>query len=474
MKKFNFSTAALLAASMTSSAAFAADQLPLLNEKQMENLVKHSVQYVAMYNVNNKFAMDENSPVTTHGWNNVFRATSLLDHNVKSIARPNNDTLYVTSLIDLRDEPVIMEIPAFDSNYVSLMATGYDHYVNIPLSSLNGDFKEATKVMFYTERTKNMPTELPQGVDQKFEMTGDFVSSVIRVMPHASEPERMDKIIDAMQEVTVSTLFEYNGEQAKTTDIEFPAFSQTDIDTYATNFTDVMQFAVNHTTFDNNSDYDNEALKTFAKIGIRPGQSQPKQAKFAIDSEQLSEKAREHYQAQLAIMGTSDAEILGRIFPVMFQPKGITTAEALQFVSVVGPIGQPIQEASYPPLVTQDGEAFTAQHDYVLRMSKDQLPPVHAFWSVTLYDEENGFFIENEHNKYSVGENAGYELNEQGGVDIYIAAQKPEGVPAANWLPINRGDKRLSSVMRLYNPDLQKLGNWDTPAGQDHERFITT
>ncbi|MEZ9895565.1 DUF1254 domain-containing protein, partial [Vibrio lentus] len=148
---------------MTSSAAFAADQLPLLNEKQMENLVKHSVQYVAMYNVNNKFAMDENSPVTTHGWNNVFRATSLLDHNVKSIARPNNDTLYVTSLIDLRDEPVIMEIPAFDSNYVSLMATGYDHYVNIPLSSLNGDFKEATKVMFYTERTKNMPTELPQG-----------------------------------------------------------------------------------------------------------------------------------------------------------------------------------------------------------------------------------------------------------------------------------------------------------------------
>ncbi|MFA0634568.1 hypothetical protein AB4549_17805, partial [Vibrio breoganii] len=62
MKKFNFSTAALLAASMTSSAAFAADQLPLLNEKQMENLVKHSVQYVAMYNVNNKFAMDENSP----------------------------------------------------------------------------------------------------------------------------------------------------------------------------------------------------------------------------------------------------------------------------------------------------------------------------------------------------------------------------------------------------------------------------
>ena len=36
-----------------------------LNDKQVENLVRRSYQYVAMYNVNNKFAMKQG------GWNTV-------------------------------------------------------------------------------------------------------------------------------------------------------------------------------------------------------------------------------------------------------------------------------------------------------------------------------------------------------------------------------------------------------------------
>jgi hypothetical protein len=122
----------------------------------------------------------------------------------------------------------------------------------------------------------------------------------------------------------------------------------------------------------------------------------------------------------------------------MFQPKGHTSLAAVQLTSVVGPIGLPIQEAAYLPVVTADGVPFNAQHDYVIRMTKQQLPPAHAFWSLTLYDTEHGFFIPNDQGKYSVGENAGFELNQDGGIDIYVAAEQPAGVPAANWLPINR------------------------------------
>ena len=53
------------------------------------------------------------------------------------------------------------------------------------------------------------------------------------------------------------------------------------------------------------------------------------------------------------------------------------------------------------------------------------MPPTRAFWSFTLYDAEDGFFIPNEHKKYSVGENAGMKLNEDGGIEIHIAAEKP-------------------------------------------------
>ena len=68
------------------------------------------------------------------------------------------------------------------------------------------------------------------------------------------------------------------------------------------------------------------------------------------------------------------------------------------------------------------------------------MPPARAFWSATLYDLENGFFIPNEQKKYSVGENAGYNLDKDGGIRIVVAAERPEGVPEENWLPISRSD----------------------------------
>ncbi|MBO3117439.1 DUF1214 domain-containing protein [Winogradskyella sp. DF17] len=90
-------------------------------------------------------------------------------------------------------------------------------------------------------------------------------------------------------------------------------------------------------------------------------------------------------------------------------------------------------------------------------------PPANAFWSLTLYDEVNGFFIPNEQKKYSVGENSGFKLNDEGGIEIYIAAEQPEGVPDENWLPIQREDLGLNIILRLYAPDLEKMKTWKAP-----------
>jgi hypothetical protein len=65
--------------------------------------------------------------------------------------------------------------------------------------------------------------------------------------------------------------------------------------------------------------------------------------------------------------------------------------------------------------------------------------------------------------KYSVGENAGFKLNDEGGIEIYISAIKPVGVPNDNWLPINRGDIELSLMYRIYAPDAEKMKTWKMP-----------
>ena len=109
---------------------------------------------------------------------------------------------------------------------------------------------------------------------------------------------------------------------------------------------------------------------------------------------------------------------------------------------------------------------MNALHNYVIRMTKDERPPANAFWSFTLYDAVNGFFIPNEHKKYSVGENAGRKLNKNGGIEIYIADKKPAGVPEENWLPIQREDLELTVTLRVYGPDLEKMKTWQAPKAE--------
>ena len=55
------------------------------------------------------------------------------------------------------------------------------------------------------------------------------------------------------------------------------------------------------------------------------------------------------------------------------------------------------------------------------------------------------------------------KLDKDGGIAIYIAAKKPNGVPEENWLPITREDMDLDISLRVYVPDLEKFKNWTPP-----------
>ncbi len=109
---------------------------------------------------------------------------------------------------------------------------------------------------------------------------------------------------------------------------------------------------------------------------------------------------------------------------------------------------------------------MNAMNDYVIRMDAKSLPPANAFWSLTLYDTENGFFIPNDSKKYSVGENAGMKLDARGGIEIHVAAKRPDGVPAENWLPVNRGNYGIDLIMRIYSPDLERYKTWSPPKAE--------
>ena len=430
-----------------------------LSQQQVEDIVRRSYPYVAMYNVNNKFALSQG------GWNTIRADTELKDHNLREIARPNNDTLYISAMLDLRKDPVILDFPAFDSKYVSLMVTGYDHYVNVPLSVTKGDFTKPEKVLFYTSRTQGYDGQEVAGVDRYFEMTGDFVSAVFRVMPHANDKTLFDKIRKQMQAVELITRSEFQGKPAREINgVQFPGVGVTDSDVYENNFLEVMQFVVNHTSFDSSNALDNALLGAMKPLGVEPGKTFDAANVAAINGKRFRAAADGLRQQEFA--QAMDPAFTAKHGLSLFQPKGEMELQLLVLQSVIGPIGLPATEAVYPPVVTRDGSPMNAQKNYVIRMSKAGLPPAKAFWSLTLYDSANGFFIPNDRKKYSVGENAGMKLNAEGGLDVYISAQKPEGVPAENWLPINRKDENLDVILRIYDPDIEKFKRYTLPRAE--------
>ena len=449
-----------------------------LTDEEIENIVRRSYQYIAMYNVINNFALNENNPMSTGGWNKTYAVTALADHTVRAIARPNNDTLYVSTMLDLRAEPVVVHYPAFDSKFVSLETSAYDHYCDIPLSTTKGDFKKPVTMLYYTDRTQGYHGEKVKGVDKYMKMSGDFAIAFLRIMPHAAEPERLKKNLATMKEVTAKTLSEYLGKPAKPVEkTRFPAFGS-DADVFEKNGRYVMQFVFNHTTFDPKDKMDQAVLAALKPLGVAPGQyfnvgNQPAMGSPTIqwrseiqldesDGKKFREVAEKIAQESLAIWNSPDNPYLFDVF----KPKGEMTLEPMVIQSAVGPIGNPAEEAMYPGIATTDGQPMNALNDYVIRMTKDQLPPAIAFWSATLYDSKNGFFIPNDHKKYSVGENGGMKLDKDGGIAIYIAAEKPAGVPEENWLPINRGDEGLDIIMRVYQPDLEKMKTWQAPKAE--------
>ncbi|MFV2071853.1 MAG: DUF1214 domain-containing protein [Thermoanaerobaculales bacterium] len=439
-----------------------AAETPGLTNSEIDNIVRRTYQYVAMYNVINKSAMME-SPFIT-GWNGTFAMEGLADHTVQLIARPNNDTLYVTSTLDLHNEPVIVSYPAFDSKFVCLETSAYDHYCGVPLSTTKGDFEKPVKILFYSERTPDYGGEAVDGVDRIIEMSGDFAMAFLRVMPHAAEPERMKKNMAAMQGVKVQTLSEFQGNPQKAGDaIDFPAFSS-DQGVWENNFLEVMQFVFNHTTFDPTDEMDQAVLAALKPLGVEPGKDFDPEGVEVIDGKNFADTGRKVHQEVVALWTRPEGN---PYVNDLFKPKGEMALEPMVIQSAYGPIGLPADQAVYPGIGTSDGTQMNALHDYVIRISKDSMPPAKAFWSVTLYDSKNGFFIPNDRKKYSVGENAGFVLDENGGLEIHIAAEKPESVPEENWLPIVRQDEDLDVVMRIYAPDLQKMGTWTVPKAEE-------
>ena len=132
-------------------------------------------------------------------------------------------------------------------------------------------------------------------------------------------------------------------------------------------------------------------------------------------------------------------------------------------VALVGLGANLPEDAVYPLNIGDaDGEPLTGANKYVLHFTKNEIPPVSAFWSITLYDKE-GFPTANALNRNAIGDRDDLKFNADGSIDFCFQNESPGKDKEPNWLPTPTGDYNL--VMRLYGPKAEALdGRWVPPA----------
>jgi len=101
---------------------------------------------------------------------------------------------------------------------------------------------------------------------------------------------------------------------------------------------------------------------------------------------------------------------------------------------------------------------------YFMRFEKGELPPVKAFWSLTMYDGKTQFLVANSINRYLLNSTTlkSYKYGDDGSLTFFIQKDSPGTNNESNWLPAPDGSFYL--ILRLYLPEPAVFdGKWKSP-----------
>jgi hypothetical protein len=380
------------------------------------------------------------------------------DADFKVVVRPNFDTLYSSAWLDLTSEPVIVTAPNTDGRYYMLpMLDMWTDVFAVPGKRTSGTGPQSWAVV-----PQGWQGELPEGVG-RIDSSTPNVWIIGRTQTNG--PADYNAVHVVQDGYAISPLSEWGSPPDKATptidpsvDMSTPTLDQVNTmsgDKFFTLAGELMKVHHPHVT-------DWSQVQRISRLGLVPGES--------FDITRLDEKGKGAIQAAPQTALASLAKVLPNIAVVAngWQMNTNTIGVYGDFyakravVAMLGLGANPPEDAVYPLLMADaDGEKVDGSRDYVLHFDKSDLPPVSAFWSITMYDDQ-GFQVGNELNRFALGDRDSIHYNADGSLDVYIQHTNPGSDREANWLPAPDGPSGIT--MRLYGPEAVVLnGDWAPP-----------
>ncbi len=355
---------------------------------------------------------------------------------------PNNDTLNSRAWVYLKDEPVILTVPAIADRYYTMEIVDFmgDNFAYV------GTRATGTEAGNYAIVGPDWKGVLPEGVRQLPPSSTPWATILGRTyVKDASDLDAAHKIQDQYKLTPLSQWGKTQTTPPRDAEI-WQAF-----DPKSDPVADWK--TINHAMVEVPPPArDSDLLQQLARIGIGPGLDVDAQdastkrglARAAVEGKKIIAEAFTDGYLQKAVNGWNyPPPATGRPSPTrdwLFRAVQMLAG----FVA-----NDPVEATYFNVSVDGDGKPLSGKNRYVIHFDKGGEPKVKAFWSVTMYNLKYNL-VANPINRYSVGDRSGMKPDADGGLTIYVQKDSPGADKEANWLPAP--EDQFFMIMRTYLP----------------------
>jgi len=378
---------------------------------------------------------------------------------MKTVVRTNFDTLYSSAWLDLTEEPMVVSVPNTDGRYYLLPML--DMWTDVFASP--GWRTTGTEAQTFLVTPPGWTGTVPAGVSQ-IKASTPYVWIIGRIKTDGPpDYEAVHKIQDGLKLVPLSQLGkDWTPPPVKidpNVDMKTPPKIQIDnmpAGKFFAYAAELLKLHPPHFT-------DEPILARMKRIGIEPGKS------FDIDAVDPAikkglESAPEAAQKLMAWKVPKLATVVN-YWSMNTDTMGVYGNYYLKraIVTQLGLGANVPQDAVYPlNLGDKEGKPLDGTNNYTIHFDKREIPPVEAFWSITLYGPK-GYQVANPLNRFAVSNWMPFKYNPDGSLDLYFQNESPGADKEANWLPAPK-EGLFNLTMRLYAPKSDALtGKWYPP-----------
>jgi hypothetical protein len=390
--------------------------------------------------------------------NALFSFPAFPTADMRTVVRPNFDTLYTFGYLDLTKEPIVVSVPDTGGRYYLLPML--DMWTDVFASP--GWRTTGTQAGNFLITPRGWSGTVPGGFTQ-IEAPTPYVWIIGRTKTDG--PPDYDAVHKIQAGYKITPLSDW-GKPSKAVVVKIdPSINmktppKIQVDTmkggdYFAYAAELLKLQPPHLT-------DQPIIAQMKRIGIEPGKSldasklDPVVRKALEDAPAAGQQLMEWKVPTIARVANGwsmNTDTMG-VYGNYYLKRAIVTQ--------VGLGANLPEDAIYPlNLADETGKPLDGASKYTIHFDKGATPPVNAFWSLTLYDSD-GFQVANSLNRFAVSSWMPFKYNADGSIDLYFQNESPGTEKEANWLPAPKGAFNLT--MRLYGPKSDALtGKWNPP-----------